>query len=64
MKPKKKKICRNRVSSVQLEFFENIQVELEFHNYYYFLVAFCYNLIVKKNEFYIETRFFKNQVSK
>ena len=60
----KKKIVELEFLVYNLSFFENIQVELEFHNYYYFLVSFCYNLIVKKNEFYIETRFFKNQVSK
>ena len=50
LKKKKKKI-------VELEFLENIQVELEFHNYYYFLVLFCYNLIVKKMSFTLKLDF-------
>ena len=54
---KKKKI-------VELEFLENIQVELEFHNFFFFLVSFRYNLIVQKSSFTFETRFSKNRVSK
>ena len=71
----------NKKKIVELEFLENIQVELEFHELEFFewkfhnFFFFCYNSIVQKLsftlkldclkiEYYIETRFSKNRVSK
>ena len=51
-------VSSKELEFMELEFLENIQVELEFH-IFFFKVSFCYNSIVQKSSFTLKLDFLK-----